>query len=132
MSLSRHRIYIGRLTRDHSARDLERKFSKFGRLKEFDMKFDYAFAEYYESRDAEDAIHMMDGEKVEGARIVVEAAKARGFDSNNRSKIGPRGCFNCGSQGHWARDCGSRRGPVPAPAGIRPALSPYLGLECSP
>ena len=37
------RIYIGRLSRRTRARDLEDKFERYGRIRDVEMKSDYAF-----------------------------------------------------------------------------------------
>ncbi|KAG6728497.1 hypothetical protein I3842_02G176000 [Carya illinoinensis] len=68
------------------------------------MKRDFAFVEFSDPRDAEDA--------VDGSRVIVEFAKGgpRG-PGGSREYLGrgpPPGsgqCFNCGIDGHWARDC---------------------------
>ena len=37
------RIYIGRLSRRSRARDLEKEFSRYGRIRDLEIKHDYAF-----------------------------------------------------------------------------------------
>ena len=37
------RIYIGRLNRRTRARDLDKEFSRYGRIRDLEMKHDYAF-----------------------------------------------------------------------------------------
>ncbi|CAM0957942.1 unnamed protein product [Alopecurus aequalis] len=108
------RLYVGRLASRTRTRDLEYLFSRYGRIREVELKRDYAFIEYSDPRDADDARYNLDGRDVDGSRIIVEFAKGvpRGSGSSREREYVGRGpapgtgrCFNCGIDGHWARDC---------------------------
>lgn len=70
-------IFIAKLNPRVRERDLEKSFGKYGSIRNVLIKSGYAFIEYDNYRDAEDAVKHMDGKTLEGQRIVVEHASKR-------------------------------------------------------
>jgi len=103
------RIYIGQLSNHTRERDIEDAFGRYGRISRVDLKNGYGFVEFEDARDADDAVRDMDRRTLDGARIIVEHARGGGRRDNDRRDFAPRPsegrCFNCGKDGHWARDC---------------------------
>jgi len=70
-----NRVYIGKLPRDCRERDVERFFEGYGRIEELMFKGNYAFIEFEDRRDAEDAVYELDGKRLNGEKVIVEHAK---------------------------------------------------------
>ncbi|KAL8155528.1 serine/arginine-rich splicing factor SR30-like isoform X2 [Apium graveolens] len=83
-------IYVGNLPGDIREREVEDLFYKYGHIMEIDLKIPprppgYAFVEFEDVRDAEDAIEGRDGYKFDGQRLRVEFAHGgRGSSSGDR------------------------------------------------
>ncbi|CAD6196345.1 unnamed protein product [Caenorhabditis auriculariae] len=79
------RIYVGNLPADVRERDVEDIFSKYGKIKFVDVKGGrgpcFAFVEFDDSRDADDAVRGRDGYDFDGHRLRVEFTRG----------VGPRG-----------------------------------------
>uniref|UniRef100_A0A0R3S3C8 RRM domain-containing protein n=1 Tax=Elaeophora elaphi TaxID=1147741 RepID=A0A0R3S3C8_9BILA len=71
------RVYVGRLSYRAHERDIERFFRGYGRITEILLKNGYAFVEFSDRRDAEDAVHDLNGRSLLGDRVIVQNAKSR-------------------------------------------------------
>ncbi|KAF7037344.1 hypothetical protein CFC21_047740 [Triticum aestivum] len=72
-------IYVGNLPGDIREREVEDLFYKYGRIVDIDLKIPprppgYAFVEFEDPRDADDAIYGRDGYDFDGYRLRVELA----------------------------------------------------------
>lgn len=131
--MPRTELFLGNLGRDISRSDIEKTFDKYGRLIRCDLKnrgfgANFAFLEFEDERDAEDALRAENGKDLYGSSLVVEWAKSKGDRRDRdrggdryggRDRYGDRGgrdrgrggeCYECGERGHFARDCRYRRG----------------------
>ncbi|KAF6208111.1 hypothetical protein GE061_016561 [Apolygus lucorum] len=114
------KIYIGDLGSAANKQDLEDAFSYYGPIRSVWIARNppgFAFVEFEDPRDAEDAVRGLDGRNVCGRRVRVEmsnGARRRGGGGSGGGG-GRRGrpfhpedkCYECGERGHYARDCSS-------------------------
>lgn len=113
MSRSNNKIYVGNLPPDVSNRDIEDIFDRYGKTTYIDLKVGrggppFAFVEFEDPRDADDAVHERDGYNFEGYTLRVEFPR------------GGRG----GRFGGGGRGGGSFRGGPPARrSGYRVSIS---------
>lgn len=101
------RVYVGNLPPDVRNKDIEDLFQKFGKITYIDLKNKkgppFAFLEYEDRRDAEDAIRGRDGYDYDGYRLRVEFPRGNGpytpgrnansFRDGGRGGMGKRGNY---------------------------------------
>ncbi|KAK2531835.1 hypothetical protein Q9233_005495 [Columba guinea] len=108
------KVYVGNLGTGAGKSELERAFSYYGPLRTVWIARNppgFAFVEFEDPRDAEDAVLGLDGKIICGSRVRVEVSTGmprrsrydrpparRPFDPNDR-------CYECGEKGHYAYDC---------------------------
>ncbi|KAF5401839.1 Serine and arginine rich splicing factor 3 [Paragonimus heterotremus] len=128
------KVYIGDLPREASEREIEKVFREYGRLKNVWVARNppgFAFVEFEDLADAQDAVRELDGTVMCGvrARVELSSGKSRqkpwlrgGARDGGRDMGGRRGkpfdpsdrCYECGERGHYAYDCRRRNGGPPA------------------
>lgn len=129
-------LFIGNLPRDADEKDLHDLFDKIGSCT-FRFKGNYAFVDYKDEKDADQAIKELNDSDFGGSRISVQFSKKsekydaskdrrpdrggdrggdRGFNRDSRGPPrrdgdsgGPKVCYNCQKPGHFARECRERR-----------------------
>jgi len=86
------RIYVGNLPPDIRSKDIEDLFYKFGNIAYIDLKNHkgppFAFVEFEDPRDAEDAVRVRDSYDYDGYRLRVEFPRNREMGGGG---MGPRG-----------------------------------------
>jgi len=69
------RVYFGGLSHRARERDVEKFFRKFGRIRDISLKNGFAFVDFDDYRDADDACYELSGKDFLGERVTVELAR---------------------------------------------------------
>ena len=105
--MSSTKIYIGDLGNDGSEREIEDAFSRYGKLTEVWVAKNpsgFAFVHMTDPRDADEAVHRLDGSRLCGHRVRVEISKSR------PRRGGGRGYGGGGGGGYGGGRFGGGRG----------------------
>lgn len=113
------KVYIGNLAEGASKADIEAAFSKYGPLRNVWVARNppgFAFVEFEDGRDAEDACRHLDGTRIAGGRIKAEMSHGR----TRRGRGGGPPSFRGGAPPYPANGPygpGAGRGPFQGPRG---------------
>uniref|UniRef100_A0A6M2DU62 Putative rna-binding protein 1 isoform x1 orussus abietinus n=1 Tax=Xenopsylla cheopis TaxID=163159 RepID=A0A6M2DU62_XENCH len=81
------KVYIGNLGHSATKHDIETHFSKYGPLRNVWVARNppgFAFVEYEDPRDAQDAVRGLDGTRCCGTHVKVEMSSGRSRGKNSR------------------------------------------------
>ncbi|CAH3185253.1 unnamed protein product, partial [Porites evermanni] len=90
------KVYVGNLGDNGKKEEIQREFEKYGRLRDVWVARNppgFAFVEFEDARDADDAIKDLDGKHICGARVRVELSRHKG---GGRSRGGGGGGYRGG------------------------------------
>ena len=89
MPSNESRIYVGNLPPDIRTKDIEDLFYKYGKIIFIDLKNrrgpPFAFVEFEDPRDADDAVYARDGYDYDGYKLRVEFPRGGGGSFRGRS-----------------------------------------------
>ena len=87
-----NRIWMGGLDPDTRESDIEKFLEGFGKVKEIYLKKMYAFVEFEDEQDAEDAVKELNDKELLDKKVKIEFTNRKKYeDRSSRSKSPPRG-----------------------------------------
>ncbi|KAG7259367.1 hypothetical protein CRUP_010765 [Coryphaenoides rupestris] len=131
------KLHVSNLGEGSTNEELKGKFEEFGAVVECDIVKDYAFVHMERMEDAMAAIDKLDNTAFKGKLMNVQLSTSR---LRTAPGMGDQtGCYVCGRQGHWSKDCPDGRngahsdgarghgGPPPPPEAPRVTAGGAMG-----
>ncbi|KAJ3585140.1 hypothetical protein NHX12_013862 [Muraenolepis orangiensis] len=121
------KLHVSNLGEGSTNDELKGKFEEFGAVVECDIVKDYAFIHMERMEDAMAAIDKLDNTAFKGKLMNVQLSTSR---LRTAPGMGDQtGCYVCGRQGHWSKDCpdgrnGSHGDGARGPGGRPPPRGP--------
>uniref|UniRef100_A0A914XG60 RRM domain-containing protein n=1 Tax=Plectus sambesii TaxID=2011161 RepID=A0A914XG60_9BILA len=108
------KVYVGGLPADATSQEVEDAFHRYGRIRKVWVARrppGFAFVEFEDNRDAEDAVRALDGNRICGVRARVELShgRRRNEDGGYRGGRGGRGRGGDRGGGYGGDRGGDRR-----------------------
>lgn len=98
-------LFVGNVSRHVSLQELEAEFQRFGACTVC-HKGSYAFIEFPDEQDAQDAITALNAKNLGGLRLNIEwSRRSTRFDPTARVPVKSPSCYKCGQPGHISKDC---------------------------
>jgi len=98
-------LFVGNISRNVSLQELETQFQHFGACTVC-HKGSYAFIQFRDEQDAQDAIAALNTKNLGGLRLNIEwSRRSARFDIAARGPVNTPTCFKCKQQGHISQDC---------------------------
>ncbi|XP_043099782.1 RNA-binding protein 4.2 [Puntigrus tetrazona] len=98
------KLHVSNICSGCTNQELRAKFEEYGPVVECDIVKDYAFVHMERMEDAMEAISGLENTTFQGKLIKVQLSTSR---LRTAPGMGDQtGCYICGEQGHWSKDCG--------------------------
>ncbi|XP_030636211.1 RNA-binding protein 4.2 [Chanos chanos] len=113
------KLHVSNISSTCTNQELRAKFEEYGPVVECDIVKDYAFVHMERMEDAMEAINGLDNSTFQGKQIHVQLSTSR---LRTAPGMGDQtGCYVCGKQGHWSKDChrGQNGNYADGPGGFR-------------
>ncbi|NXI42322.1 RBM4B protein, partial [Galbula dea] len=106
------KLHVGNISPACTNLELRAKFEEYGPVIECDIVKDYAFVHMERAEDAVEAIRGLDNTEFQGKRMRVQLSTSR---LRTAPGMGDKsGCYRCGKEGHWSKECPVDRPPYAA------------------
>ncbi|XP_036404048.1 RNA-binding protein 4.1-like [Megalops cyprinoides] len=97
------KLHVSNINPNCTNQELRSKFEEYGPVVECDIVKDYAFVHMERADDAMEAISGLDNTAFQGKLMSVQLSTSR---LRTVPGMGDQtGCYVCGKQGHWSKDC---------------------------